>query len=56
MKLTMVILTTILSLLAGAGFCAQIARENLGSMLFFGILLVGSILLLKNSINEMKEA
>lgn len=55
MKLIMIILTTILSLLAGAGFCAQIARVNLGSMVFFGLLLVGSIMLLRNSIKEMKE-
>ena len=55
MKLIMVILMTILSFLAGAGFCAQIVRANFGSMAFFGILLVGSILLLKNSVKEMKE-
>lgn len=55
MKLIMVIFTAILSLLAGAGFCAQIARANLGSMVFFGLLLAGSIMLLRNSVKEIKE-
>lgn len=55
MKLTMVILAILISILSGTGLCAQIARCNLGSMVFFGLLLVGSVMLLRNSIKEMKE-